>query len=527
MSTSQSQPDTSDTDELVAYLDGELTADECRRVERRLASDAEYRRRLTELEQAWSALEALPPTVVGDDFARTTIEMIAVVAEREVTEQTAKQTAGSRRQTYWMAAAGLAIALAAFAVARAFAPSQNHALVADLPVITQLDVLTEVGDVDYLRGLAKLSFEPNGRGATDVANVSAAANWQTFDDRRKWIEALSVDQRAELAAKFDRFEKLNPAPASQDRLRTLEHDIAASGDREQLETTLAAYAVWIQSRSPGDKLELRELPTADRLLKVKRMLDESKRAARRQLSLEDEQALQETILSIVEERRGELVQEVRRQGHPDPERRLAGRSAAQVALVIIWGDMQNDQRRRQLQDRLTARLSPEAQEHLDGLEGRRRTWQLVSWIYDALEPKFGSRNLEQFFAEELTNDQREYLLGLPLTEMEAQLQQMYMRSQVGLQDDDFPRRFWRVGPGGRGPEERGRRDGPPRDFGPERFDGPRPFPPGASGPPPGPPPRNGRDWRRPPRGMGPPNGGPRRDDGPPPPNDERPLEQPN
>ena len=81
------QPDTPDTDELVAYLDGELSADECRRVERRLASDADYRRRLTELEQAWSALEALPPTMVDDDFARTTIEMVAVAAERDVSER--------------------------------------------------------------------------------------------------------------------------------------------------------------------------------------------------------------------------------------------------------------------------------------------------------------------------------------------------------------------------------------------------------------------------------------------------------
>ncbi|MEX2091167.1 MAG: hypothetical protein WD971_00745 [Pirellulales bacterium] len=534
MSTSYSQPDTPDTDELVAYLDGELTADECRRVERRLAGDAEYRRRLTELEQAWSALEALPPTAVGDDFARTTIEMVAVVAERDAKDQSATQSASGRRRTYRMAAAGLAIALAAFVAARAFAPSRNHALVADLPVIAQLDVLTEVGDVEYLRGLATLNLEPNARGATNVANVSAAANWQTFDDRLKWIDVLPVDQKAELAAKFDRFEKLGPAPAAQDRLRKLQLDVAASQHREQLEATLAAYAVWLQSRSPGDKLELRELPTADRLLRVKRMLEESKRAARRKLSLEDEQALQDAILSIVEERRGELVQEVRRQGHPDPERRIAGRSVAQVALVIVMRDMQDDKRRRQLQDRLTARLSPEAQDYLDGLEGGQRMRQLWRWMYDALEPKFGSQSLEQFFAAELTNDQREYLLGLPLAEMEVQLQQMYMRSQVGLRDDDFPRRFWRGGPGGRGPEERGRgrdergrRDGPGRDFERDGFDGPPPFPPGPGGRggPGGPPPREGRDWRPPPREFGPPNGGPRREDGPPP--DGPPPDEPN
>src|SRR3989304_5401659 len=133
MSTSHSQSDAPDTEELVAYLDGELTADECRRVERRLASDADYRRRLTELEQAWSALEALPTATVDDDFARTTIEMVAVAAERDVQEKSATQAASGRRRTYWMMAGGLAIALAAFAAARAFAPNPNDRLIADLP----------------------------------------------------------------------------------------------------------------------------------------------------------------------------------------------------------------------------------------------------------------------------------------------------------------------------------------------------------------------------------------------------------
>ena len=86
----------------MAYLDGELSAEECRRVEQRLANDADYRRRLTELEQAWSALEALPPTKVDDDFARTTIEMVDRAAEGDWAES-ATQAVG-RRQTYWLAA---------------------------------------------------------------------------------------------------------------------------------------------------------------------------------------------------------------------------------------------------------------------------------------------------------------------------------------------------------------------------------------------------------------------------------------
>ena len=291
MSTSHFQPDTPETEELVSYLDGELSAEECRRVERRLASDADYRRQLTELEQAWTALEALPPQTVEDDFARTTIEMVAVAAEQEAQAASVAQSTVVRRRNYALAASGLALVLTAFVAARTFAPNPNRALVADLPVIAQFDVLTEVGDVDYLRGLSQLDFDSATRGGTTTANfVAAAASWQTSDDRRRWLEALPDSQKAELAAKYDRFEKLGPGPAEQDRLRKLQRDVETSSDRAQLEATLASYAAWLQARTQGEKLSLRDrdVSTAERLERVKRLLAESERAARRRLSPEDE-----------------------------------------------------------------------------------------------------------------------------------------------------------------------------------------------------------------------------------------------
>ncbi len=541
MSTSPTQSDTPDISELVAYLDGELTADECRRVERRLASDADYRQKLTELEQAWTALESLPTTKVDDDFARTTIEMVTVAAVREAKAQSTSQAVIGRRRKYWMAAGGLAIAMASFAAARVLVPSRDNALVADLPVIEQLDVLTEISDVEYLRGLARLDFAGSTRGTssattttTTTTSAATASDWQSFDDRADWIESLPAKEKADLSAKFERFEKLMPRPEAQDRLRSLERDVATASDRDQLEATLAAYGEWLQSRTQGEKLKLRErdISTAERLERAKSLLAETQLAARRQLSLEDEKALQDAILSIVEERRGELVQEIGRQGNPDPERRLGGQPAARVAMVIIGGDLRNEERRGRTIDRLSAHLSPDAQEYLNGLDRGQRGWQLMRWVYEAVGSNVGRQNLEQFFASGLTDDQREILLGLPLSEMNEQLEQMYMRSQVGLREDDSLRRLWRGGFDGRGPQDRGRggddrgrRDGRRREMDGERFDGPPPGPPGPGGPgrggpgrggpggrPPGPPPpRDGRDWRPPPEG-GPRDGGPRPED---------------
>src|ERR671922_129363 len=101
MSSSEPEFDSQAGDELVAYLDGELPPDECRGVEERLATDADYRQQLRDLDQAWEALDALPATNVDDQFARTTIEMVTVAAQRDIDQRTAQVTVARRSRTAW------------------------------------------------------------------------------------------------------------------------------------------------------------------------------------------------------------------------------------------------------------------------------------------------------------------------------------------------------------------------------------------------------------------------------------------
>ena len=82
MNDLQNTPATTATidEELVAYLDGELDASGAARIERRLADDAAYRARLAQLERAWDMLDTLQRSEANDDFARSTVEMIAIKA---------------------------------------------------------------------------------------------------------------------------------------------------------------------------------------------------------------------------------------------------------------------------------------------------------------------------------------------------------------------------------------------------------------------------------------------------------------
>ena len=75
-------------EEIVAYLDGELSEVENAQVERRLSTDEIYRRQMQGFDRVWSALDELPGVTAGDRFSKTTMEMVVVAAQEEVQQRT-------------------------------------------------------------------------------------------------------------------------------------------------------------------------------------------------------------------------------------------------------------------------------------------------------------------------------------------------------------------------------------------------------------------------------------------------------
>ena len=154
MSELQPPSDTNTADELlVAYLDGELAADEQVRVERRLAVDPEFRARLAQLQRAWDLLDSLERTEADEDFARSTVEMVAVKAADDVQ---AERNKSRLRQAWLYAVGGTAMAMSLIAgyllVARV-ADRPNRELVRDLPVIERVDEYRNAESVEFLREL--------------------------------------------------------------------------------------------------------------------------------------------------------------------------------------------------------------------------------------------------------------------------------------------------------------------------------------------------------------------------------------
>ena len=141
-------------EEIASYLDGELDAKGVERVEQRLAKNKDYRQRVQEMERAWNCLDALPEAHVDESFTCSTVEMVAVVTEKEFQQNS---VALRRRLTYrkCLLASGVGLAAAAigFSATVALAPDPNETLLKDLPVIENVERYLYADSIEFLQKL--------------------------------------------------------------------------------------------------------------------------------------------------------------------------------------------------------------------------------------------------------------------------------------------------------------------------------------------------------------------------------------
>ncbi len=151
-------------EQLVAYLDGELTAEESRRVEELLASNPAIRDEIARLESTWRMLDTLPRAEADEAFTRTTVEIVALHAAQEV-EGAQRQQPRRRNVRLVLLAGGMFLAgFLGFLLADWLWPHPDESLLRDYPVLEQMDPYRQVDNIDFLRKLYEQGWfrvEPN------------------------------------------------------------------------------------------------------------------------------------------------------------------------------------------------------------------------------------------------------------------------------------------------------------------------------------------------------------------------------
>jgi hypothetical protein len=165
-------------EDLVAYLDGELSAEEAARIERLVEQDARVREELQRLAETWDWLDVLDRPTVDEDFTRTTIEMVAQSAASEVVSQADSQW---RRYTLLAGIAVLGTVLTFFVgwrIASLSWENPNKWLIEHYAVIENQDYYRRVESLDFLRML-----RDNGL-FRDEEEFLATDDAQEVDERR-------------------------------------------------------------------------------------------------------------------------------------------------------------------------------------------------------------------------------------------------------------------------------------------------------------------------------------------------------
>lgn len=152
---------------LVAYLDGELEDSESQEIDRILARSDVARHEVEALSRAWEMLDLLPTPKARAEFTEKTMTTLRLQEiPSDFTDQPwfhyMRRGAVASIWLVAIAASGLVGLLATWQ----WYPNPHRDLLEELPVVKQLDIYSEVKDVEFLRLLqSEKVFDEGGDDA--------------------------------------------------------------------------------------------------------------------------------------------------------------------------------------------------------------------------------------------------------------------------------------------------------------------------------------------------------------------------
>lgn len=136
---------------LVAYLDGELSAELRQRVEQQLATDVDYRRQLNQLQQSWDLLDTLSRAETDQELTRSTIAMVAQDQRAATTDAPRVAPARRRLPSRWISVA--AAVVIGFVAIRVPLRAWHHRQLRDLPIAKNLELYRYAEGMSFLERL--------------------------------------------------------------------------------------------------------------------------------------------------------------------------------------------------------------------------------------------------------------------------------------------------------------------------------------------------------------------------------------
>jgi hypothetical protein len=453
-------------EELVAYLDGELDAEQSRRIEERAAAEPDTRRMLQELDRTWQMLDELDAQPTNEDFTRTTLEMVTLAAVEDGEKAKAQRPWRRLRAGLWAAGGLIAAAAAGFLLVACLVPDPNAQLLQDLPILENFDQYREIDSLDFLRALSneKRFAEDTDAGVVLVASPGPV---ETLSQRRRQVEQMSAEQREDLLRSEQQYRALSPQ--DQQRIRDLHEQLESAPDRDKLRTTMNRYCKWFEAQPPFRRATLmdKKKTLQDRIAMVEELVRRQGPSKDIRLDDRNRRALAAWLDHYTAEHGPRFIESMA-PTHPTivklpPERQQA---VLRELLLRRWqmggpgGQMQISEPELA---RLRAGLSPELRAKLEAKTPAEQNRIITEWLRETASHELDEQLASFFESKWIDDEERDRLMALPSDEMYKSL------------SDQYSAHLRQLKPAERPPRQRGRHPGTWH----------RPENPDEKGPPPG------------------------------------------
>ena len=249
-----------DDEALVAYLDGELDADQTQQIDQQIATHADLRDRLNQLRMTWELLEELPAVPPNPRFAETTLEMAALSSAAEPKSNFSRLFNPTSRM---LIIAIPLIFLGGFIVSRVNQSRIERQLLRDLPILVDWRSLSNIDSLEWLEVLvSETGLVPAFKDA-ELGLVGDGEVPIPLNGRREWVKILQDADRRRLSVNLTEFQQREPTRQSE--LRKIIQSIYSDPATKQKYLDAArSYELLLEKQSMTQRSSLHDLPLADR-----------------------------------------------------------------------------------------------------------------------------------------------------------------------------------------------------------------------------------------------------------------------
>lgn len=240
---SDDSPIDPDDELLVSYLDGELDRAAQSTLENRLLEEETLRQRLQQLQTGWDLLEELPDAAPNLKLVESTLELVV----SEIVSQAPPTKSVWSRFRFPIALATLCLTgvLSAYGIVASMKRSEYQQELQDLAIVEHLDAYRYGNDLELMRQLAvNQSWMRMAEAIREVSDQEQPINVASvsLDQREELVESLSLEQRAQLNSRWERFIRL--APEVKDQIRQTARAVSEQPNPASLLSTMATFAQW-------------------------------------------------------------------------------------------------------------------------------------------------------------------------------------------------------------------------------------------------------------------------------------------